>query len=91
MTDEMHKHLQGVIYIRSSQSGNHSAKVCHSPLLRYNINTGHACNCNQETAEQTTVTVASNSQDLMTSSSCKVIVEKMLLLFCLFMYIINVL
>ena len=82
MTEEMHEHLQGVVYIRS-RADPYDAGYCYSPLLRYNIlstpGPQSKCNCNQDTPGQT---LATESTYHTTSSSCEVIVERMLPLFC---------
>lgn len=97
MTEEMNKHLQGVIFLRSGKSGIHNETVCHSSPRKYNINS-NLCNGTQEVItpgptttsfQQTTMpTYTANNQYLMTSSSHRVIVGnfKMLLLLCLLMY-----
>ena len=72
MTEEMHEHLQGVVFIRSRDPG-----YCFPYPRRYNIIAPHSkYNCNQETTRQ--IIAADLDQETMTSSSCKVIVERML-------------
>ena len=94
MTEEMHEHLQGVIFISTLKD---TCSCYPKPLrynitapqiqpeyptpLRYNITTQPKCNCNQETTGQTKAT-ATAYLDLTTSSSCKVIAERMLPPFC---------
>jgi hypothetical protein len=81
MTEEMHEHLQGVVVINSRDPENLS--YCNPFPLKYNITTCQPkCNCYQETTEQTEQTMY-----LMTSSSCKAMVERMLPLFCFLMCI----
>ena len=77
MTEEIHEHLQGVVLIRSHDAG---YNYCYLLPRRYNIIAPHfKYNCNQETTRQI---AADLDQETMTSSSYKVIVERMLLLFC---------
>ena len=83
MTEEMHEHLQGVVFIKS-RIDPYDPDYCYSPLLRYNIITPQPeCNCNQETLEQTTASASTHLDNIiMTSSSREVIVKRMLPLFC---------
>ena len=94
MTEDMNEHLKGVIFIstlnntrpcypkplRYNITAPQLQPECHTPL-RYNITTQPECNCNQETTGQTKAT-ATAYLDLTTSSSCKVIAERMLPPFC---------
>ena len=100
MTEEMHEHLQDVVFIRSGNPG-----YCYPFPRRYNIIAPPQpkCNCNQETTGQTSyshsICISGSSQEttehttatasadldqdhLMTSSSCDIIIERMLPLFC---------
>ena len=81
MTEEKHEHLQGVVFIRSHDP---DYNYCYLLPQRYSIITPQSkCNCNQETTGQTTaISSAYLNQETMTSSSCRVIVERVLLLFC---------
>ena len=88
MTEDMNEHFKGVIFISTSNGTNCYPKPLRynitalqsewpTPLTQiYNVTTQCECDCNQET--ETAATISYHT----TSSSCKIIVERMLPLFC---------
>ena len=75
MTKDLDDHLKGVIVISTLND----TSYCYPKPLMYNITAQAKCDCNPGTEQRATITA---DQETTTSSSCKIIMERMLPLFC---------
>ena len=75
MTKDLDDHLKGVIVISTLND----MSDCHPKPLMYNITAQAKCDCNPGTKQHATII---SDQETTTSSSCKVIMERILQLFC---------